>query len=178
MALRSRRTRTNLIRALASAEKAQQMTQWWEPYEVRVSRTVLREREGEVPLRYSPTDGVMMRLGSCLIRALFMTLLPVPGSPMTTQSPPCRAWTSRVSRISCWAVSSLGSPYADTNLKEDVNYIFRTRSQINSKGEVEKGCYGRVRGEIDLTMDGKIQFSYWFNPDPNSRSLESDKKPY
>ena len=27
----------------------------WEPYDGRLSRTVLREREGEVPSRYSPT---------------------------------------------------------------------------------------------------------------------------
>ena len=39
----------------------------WEPYDGRLSRTVLREREGEVPSRYSPgTLPVIARLEQVL----------------------------------------------------------------------------------------------------------------
>ena len=34
----------------------------WEPYDGRLSRTVLREREGEVPSRHSPGRMVTIRL--------------------------------------------------------------------------------------------------------------------
>ena len=38
----------------------------WEPYDGRLSRTVLREREGEVPSRHSPPTSGTWRLGGFL----------------------------------------------------------------------------------------------------------------
>ena len=35
----------------------------WEPYDGRLSRTVLREREGEVPSRYSPRIRALLYAG-------------------------------------------------------------------------------------------------------------------
>lgn len=70
--------------------------------------------------------------------------------------------------------------YPANNLKDDkeINYIFRVRTQVDKDGNIISANYGRIRGEIRSTMKGGLYFSYWFNLDPNSRSLESDKKPY
>ena len=64
------------------------------------------------------------------------------------------------------------------NLKEKVNYIFRVRSRRNKKGEIISACYGKIRGEIKISLSKKFRMGYWFNPNPKSRSLESKNKPY
>ena len=64
------------------------------------------------------------------------------------------------------------SNYAGNN-----NYIFRVRSRQLEDGSIE-ACYGMIEGELEFIPQGKIRFNYWFNPDPQSRSLESDKTSY
>lgn len=70
--------------------------------------------------------------------------------------------------------------YPANNLKEDkdVNYIFRVRTKVDNKGKIISAHYGRIQGEIRSTMKGGLYVNYWYNPEPNNRSLESDKKPY
>ena len=69
---------------------------------------------------------------------------------------------------------------AVTNLKEgkDINYIFRVRGRVDEDGNIIFSNYGRIRGEIRISSHGRLYFSYWFNPEPNNRSLESLEKPY
>jgi len=68
--------------------------------------------------------------------------------------------------------------YPANNLKENINYIFRVRTKVDEDGNIVSANYGRIRGEIRSTMKGGFYFSYWFNPEPNNRSLESLEKPY
>ncbi len=60
--------------------------------------------------------------------------------------------------------------------KPDNNYIFRTRVVTNGVGEIVSANYAWTIGEVRVdTTDGKrpwIGFTYYFNPDPHSRSLE------
>ena len=60
----------------------------------------------------------------------------------------------------------------ETNLKQTANYIFRVRTKTDKEGNIVSACYGRIRGEIELTTTGQYQFAYHFNPVPNERSLE------
>lgn len=64
--------------------------------------------------------------------------------------------------------------YPANNLKEgkDINYIFRVRTEANDEGEITSANYGRIKGEIRVSSKGEAYFSYYFNPDPQSRSLE------
>ncbi len=64
------------------------------------------------------------------------------------------------------------------NLKEDVSYIFRVRTAVDEGGKIISANYGRIQGEVVLSDTPLIDMQYWFNPDPQSRSLESDKEPY
>jgi hypothetical protein len=77
-----------------------------------------------------------------------------------------------------WYASAADDP--ETNAKEDgdINYIFRVRTQVDESGNIISANYGRIRGEIRISSHGRLYFQYWFNPNPHSRSLESDKKPY
>ncbi len=63
-----------------------------------------------------------------------------------------------------------------THEKPDNNYIFRTRVVTNAVGEIVSANYAWTVGEIKVdTNDGKrpwIGFTYYYNPDPHSRSLE------
>ncbi len=51
-------------------------------------------------------------------------------------------------------------------------YIFRIRTQLDKKGNVISACYDRFDKRIEPSWGRGIGFSYHFNPDPNSRSLE------
>lgn len=64
------------------------------------------------------------------------------------------------------------------NLKDNINYIFRVRTKVDKDGNIIEANYGRIQGEVVLSDTPLIDMQYWFNPDPHSRSLESDKKPY
>lgn len=70
------------------------------------------------------------------------------------------------------------SDYPANNLKENINYIFRVRTQVDKDGNIVSAHYGCIKGEVTLSSTPLIDLRYWFNPDPQSRSLESDKKPY
>jgi hypothetical protein len=63
----------------------------------------------------------------------------------------------------------------DEDEREDVNYLFRVRS-VARDGKVVQACHGKIYGNIDYSLDGKIRFLYYLNPDPTSRSLEFDTK--
>ncbi len=66
------------------------------------------------------------------------------------------------------------------NLKDnaEINYIFRVRTKVDDESRIVSANYGRIKGEVTLSDTPLIDLQYWFNPEPNSRSLESDKKPY
>jgi hypothetical protein len=70
--------------------------------------------------------------------------------------------------------------YPANNLKDnaEINYIFRVRTKVNDAGNIISANYGRIKGEVILSDTPLIDLQYWFNPEPNSRSLESNKKPY
>ncbi|AWI10110.1 hypothetical protein CKA38_13350 [Ereboglobus luteus] len=61
------------------------------------------------------------------------------------------------------------------------DYIFRVRSNINDEGEITAANYGKIIGEIRVgggEAEGKpiLKFLYYYNSDPQSRSLEFDPK--
>jgi hypothetical protein len=53
------------------------------------------------------------------------------------------------------------------------NYFFRVRSKKDEKGNIVSALYGKIYG--DFKFDGKeIDFTYFLNPEPNSRNMEFD----
>ncbi|MBF0397747.1 MAG: Ig-like domain-containing protein [Desulfobacterales bacterium] len=80
-----------------------------------------------------------------------------------------------LNKINKW-VSSYEDKGFKSNLDKDKsNYIFRIRTQTDSKGNIISTKYGKIRGEIIPTTSGKICFTYYFNPD-GTRNLEFDTK--
>ena len=61
----------------------------------------------------------------------------------------------------------------ETNLKKKVNYIYRLRTVTDKKGQIVQACYGKIPSEIEVTTNGKVKFSYYFNPD-GTPNLEFD----
>ena len=56
----------------------------------------------------------------------------------------------------------------------NANYIFRIRTKTDKKGNIISALYGKIYGQIE---HGKyIQFTYYVNPTPNSRSMEWNRK--
>ena len=62
----------------------------------------------------------------------------------------------------------------DSNISDDRCYIFRVRTIKDDKGNIVSACYGKIIADFDLSYKGLIRFTYYFNPDPKSRSLEFD----
>lgn len=62
--------------------------------------------------------------------------------------------------------------------KEGQNYYFRVRSQGDGQGNLEKGLYGKIHGDIEFVggfqKTGKIRFTYYLNPTHLDRNIEFD----
>jgi hypothetical protein len=59
------------------------------------------------------------------------------------------------------------------NLREDQNYYFRVRTKRDRKGNIINALYGKISGSIIFGAKF-VNFTYYLNPDPTSRSLEWD----
>lgn len=68
--------------------------------------------------------------------------------------------------------------FSSTGDRRDDNYIFRTRSRIDQGGNIITANYGKIHNGFSLygVVINKpgINFTYYFNPNPNSKSLEFD----
>jgi len=58
------------------------------------------------------------------------------------------------------------------NLKKNINYIFRVRTQRNKKKEIVSAYYGRIKREVRISPNQKFRLEYWLNTNSTSRSLE------
>jgi hypothetical protein len=60
------------------------------------------------------------------------------------------------------------------------DYFFRVRSVMGDRGLLETALYGKLRGDFTLDpINSKttwIVFTYYLNPEPNSRNVEFDPK--
>jgi hypothetical protein len=65
-------------------------------------------------------------------------------------------------------------------MEDDINYIFRVRTVVDQAGRIVSANYGKIYGEIASGGEaGAIMglvFTYYFNPKPNNRSLEFDRR--
>jgi hypothetical protein len=65
-------------------------------------------------------------------------------------------------------ISHPGQPLV-FDYNEDRCYYFRVRTKIDDNGNIVSTHYGKIYGDF-------MQFSYYFNPTPNSRNVEFDPK--
>ena len=73
--------------------------------------------------------------------------------------------------------NSTGSHGYVLDMKDDNNYIFRVRSEVDENGKLKRAMYGKIRGDLWYTPGdgGKISLHYFLNPD-YTRNLEFDPK--
>jgi hypothetical protein len=66
-----------------------------------------------------------------------------------------------------------------SNRTEDQNYFFRVRT-VKREGRIVSALYGKVYGNISFDFfhspTATIAFTYFLNPEPNSRNMEFDPK--
>lgn len=64
--------------------------------------------------------------------------------------------------------------------REDQNYIFRIRTKLDDKGQVESALYGKIYGNVRLDnvnlkdKTGTVRFNYYLNPKQNDTNIEFD----
>jgi hypothetical protein len=75
--------------------------------------------------------------------------------------------------------SSAGISGWHSDNKDDINYIFRVRSEVDNDGKLVKAIYGKILGDIRfVSLAGKkggFKMRYYLNPDW-TRNLEFDPK--
>lgn len=65
-----------------------------------------------------------------------------------------------------------------TDFQKDQNYFFRVRTQKDTQGNIVSALYGKIDGDFnDGHFIGRnLSFTYYLNPEPNSRNMEFDPK--
>ena len=63
----------------------------------------------------------------------------------------------------------------NSSVNDDLNYYFRVRT-VQTNGQIVSALYGKIYGDIELTVNGDLNFTYYLNPAPNSRNLEFNTK--
>jgi hypothetical protein len=69
----------------------------------------------------------------------------------------------------------LGQP-AHVDFREGQNYFFRVRTKKDAQGNIVSAFYGKISGDFRGGITGKLTFTYYLNPEPNSRNMEFDPK--
>jgi hypothetical protein len=66
--------------------------------------------------------------------------------------------------------------------KEDTYLVFRSRAELEEDGQIKKAHYGKIYAQFNFGEapegkgEGRLEFTYYFNPTPNDRNLEFDGK--
>jgi hypothetical protein len=64
-----------------------------------------------------------------------------------------------------------------TDYNIDANYFFRVRTKKDADGKIVSALYGKIYGDFSHDLGhGEIGFTYYLNPEPNSRNMEFDPK--
>lgn len=65
----------------------------------------------------------------------------------------------------------------DRSFRNDQNYFFRVRTEMDDKGNITSALYGKIHGSIEFGIKKRnILFLYYLNPKPNDTNLEFDPK--
>jgi hypothetical protein len=70
--------------------------------------------------------------------------------------------------------TSDGENVYKTDMKENREYFYRVRTKTDAQGNIISANYGYLTSELAVQRfkGGRIKFTYYFNPDNQSRSLE------
>jgi hypothetical protein len=64
-----------------------------------------------------------------------------------------------------------------SDFNRDANYFFRVRTKTDGKGDITNALYGKIYGDFGENIgNGQINFTYYLNPEPNSRNMEFNTK--
>jgi hypothetical protein len=64
-----------------------------------------------------------------------------------------------------------------TDAQPGNNYFFRVRTKMNENGNITNALYGKIYGKFSPDFEHKrITFTYYIDPDSNSRNMEFDPK--
>jgi hypothetical protein len=98
--------------------------------------------------------------------------IPLASDLMPPQQAPLAGYTNR---IALWQSWHPGGSFVSSD-RENQNYIFRVRASTNATGGIRQANVGWVQEDIGVDLgEGQgvfVMFNYYYNPDPQSRSLE------
>lgn len=78
-------------------------------------------------------------------------------------------------KLKKWMSIQMPGKGYSSNINKGINYLFRVRTKTDKSGEIVDARYGKIAGDIIVTRDGEIQFTYYFNPS-GTRNIEFDMK--
>ena len=90
-------------------------------------------------------------------------------------SPQIAPWSGYTNSVLCW-IRDLPRSRVCSSFDENVNYIFRVRTKVDAFGAITSANVGWIQGDFMCSpssdQKGEVSFTYYYNPDPHSRSLE------
>jgi hypothetical protein len=66
--------------------------------------------------------------------------------------------------------------FSPTTWRPNVGFYLRTRVKLDDRGNIISANYAKVLGDFHFYAQGELAFDYYFNPTPNDRNLEFDRK--
>jgi len=66
-----------------------------------------------------------------------------------------------------------GQP-AHVDFLDGQSYFFRVRTKKDAQGNINSALYGKISGDFRGGITGKLTFTYYLNPEPNSLNMEFD----
>jgi hypothetical protein len=68
-----------------------------------------------------------------------------------------------------------GQP-AHVDFLDGQSYFFRVRTKKDAQGKINSALYGKISGDFRMGITGTLTFTYYLNPESNSRNMEFDPK--
>lgn len=87
---------------------------------------------------------------------------------------PQAGYLNEMSRFEFNKIDKHGDGAYKTDMQENREYFYRVRTKTDAQGNIISANYGYLTSELAVQRfkGGRIKFTYYFNPDNKSRSLE------
>jgi hypothetical protein len=71
------------------------------------------------------------------------------------------------------ALEFSANTYSYPKFRQDIGFFLRTRVRLDKDGNIASANYSKIHGDfVFYPADGKMNFTYYYNPMPNDRNLE------
>ena len=132
-----------------------------------------RKAEPAAPPREFPPYDITLTISFSNVGDGIQSVFALPRGPSELRLPRQAPLDGYESALVKRSYKELGQP-AHEDFRVDQNYFFRVRTKKDAQGNIVSALYGKISGDFRGGITDKLTFSYYLNPEPNSRNMEFD----